>query len=157
MKKIKQLKDDAGHAGQNLVNEAALSYVTAKGPGSASDMDLLRVIKGGISKKTLDKTMKMMDFTLDDMSGVLHVSERTLRRYDDDTVLSTEQSERVVELNSLYNYGVEVLGSLDTFKEWINSNILALGNKKPKEFLDTSLGINILKKILGRIEYGVYS
>jgi uncharacterized protein (DUF2384 family) len=57
----------------------------------------------------------------------------------------------------LYQFGIEVLGSLDNFKIWINSPILALGQQKPKEFLDTSLGITMLKNILGRIQYGVYS
>jgi putative toxin-antitoxin system antitoxin component (TIGR02293 family) len=101
--------------------------------------------------------MQMMDFSLDEMSTILHVSERTLRRYDDKSNLNIEQSERIIELNNLYQFGIEVLGSLDNFKIWINSPILALGQKKPKEFLDTSLGINMLKNILGRIQYGVFS
>lgn len=121
------------------------------------DWDLLKVIKKGVSKKALDHTMQMMGFSLDDMSGVLHISARTLRRYDDDTILNTEQSERIIELNNLYQYGKEVFGTLSHFKKWIDSPVLALGNKKPCEFLDTSLGISILKNILGRMEYGVYS
>ena len=144
-----------------LLEEPAVAYNSRQGLGLQyfpySDWDMLRVIKEGIPKKAFDKTMQMMDFSLNDMSDVLHISERTLRRYDENTVLSTEQSERIVELNSLYRYGKEVFGSLAGFKQWVESPILALGNKKPREFLDTSIGIHILKTILGRIEYGVYS
>ncbi|HRN47436.1 MAG TPA: DUF2384 domain-containing protein [Niabella sp.] len=134
----------------------APSFFPAKSQ-SLSDMDILKVIKRGISKKELDNTMLMMDFSLDDMAALLHISSRTFRRFTDDSFLNTEQSERIVELNKLYQYGVEVFGSLSKFRRWIDSEVIALGNKKPREFLDTSLGISILKTILGRIEYGVYS
>ena len=114
-------------------------------------------VKKGIPKKFLDKTMSLMKISLQEMSDILHVSERTLRRYDDKTILNTKQSERIVELTKLYQYGEEVLGDITKFNHWMDSKILAIGNKKPKEFLDTSIGINMLKNILGRIEHGVYS
>lgn len=143
----------------NVAEEPAValtSYYPARYYGS-SEMDILKVIKKGVSKKTLDQTLQMMGFSLEDMAGLLHISERTLRRYDDSTTLNAEQSERIVELNNLYHYGAEVFGALALFKKWVNSPVLALGNKKPREFLDTSLGISILQNILGKIEYGVYS
>jgi len=155
--KVSKIKEDT----TSLVEEAAIAYQMPLKVGyisnAHSEIDILNLIKKGVPKKALDKTMQMMDFSLDEMSTILHVSERTLRRYDDKSNLNIEQSERIIELNNLYQFGIEVLGSLDNFKIWINSPILALGQQKPKEFLDTSLGITMLKNILGRIQYGVYS
>ena len=155
--KVYKIKEDP----TSLVDEAAIAYQMPLKVGyisnAHSEIDILNLIKKGVPKKALDKTMQMMDFSLDEMSTILHVSERTLRRYDDKSNLNIEQSERIIELNKLYQFGIEVLGSLDNFKIWINSPILALGQQKPKEFLDTSLGITMLKNILGRIQYGVFS
>jgi putative toxin-antitoxin system antitoxin component (TIGR02293 family) len=155
--KVYKIKEDP----TSLVEEAAIAYQMPLKVGyisnAHSEIDILNLIKKGVPKKALDKTMQMMDFSLDEMSTILHVSERTLRRYDDKSNLNIEQSERIIELNKLYQFGIEVLGSLDNFKIWINSPILALGQQKPKEFLDTSLGITMLKNILGRIQYGVFS
>lgn len=155
--KVYKIKEDP----ISLVEEAAIAYQMPLKVGyisnAHSEIDILNLIKKGVPKKALDKTMQMMDFSLDEMSTILHVSERTLRRYDDKSNLNIEQSERIIELNKLYQFGIEVLGSLDNFKIWINSPILALGQQKPKEFLDTSLGITMLKNILGRIQYGVFS
>ena len=155
--KVHKIKEDP----TSLVEEAAIAYQMPLKvgyiPNAHSEIDILNLIKKGVPKKALDKTMQMMDFSLDEMSTILHVSERTLRRYDDKSNLNIEQSERIIELNKLYQFGIEVLGSLDNFKIWINSPILALGQQKPKEFLDTSLGITMLKNILGRIQYGVFS
>lgn len=155
--KVYKIKEDP----TSLVEEAANAYQIPLKVGyisnAHSEIDILNLIKKGVPKKALDKTMQMMDFSLDEMSTILHVSERTLRRYDDKSNLNIEQSERIIELNNLYQFGIEVLGSLDNFKIWINSPILALGQQKPKEFLDTSFGITMLKNILGRIQYGVFS
>ncbi len=143
------------------VSEYATAYLPVRKAGFKdfiySDMDVHSAIKKGVSKKVLDNTLVMMGISTDEMSTILHISERTLRRYTEKSVLSTEQSERILELNKLYHYGEEVLGSLSTFKLWMDSTLLALGQKKPKEFLDTSIGIKLLMNLLGRIEHGVYS
>lgn len=144
-----------------LVSEAAAAYHTPLrieyNARTNSEMDILNLIKKGIPKKSLDTTMRMMGFTLDQMAAVLHVSERTLRRFIPSDTLNIEQSERIVELNNLYQYGSEVFGNINAFKEWVDSPVLALGQQAPKHFLDTSYGILMLKNILGRIERGVYS
>jgi putative toxin-antitoxin system antitoxin component (TIGR02293 family) len=101
--------------------------------------------------------MKNTGISALEMSDILHTTDRTLRRYTEDTVLNPEQSERALEIARLYTRGTEVFESLDGFKEWMNSSVVALGSKKPKEFLDTSLGIEILMEELGRIEHGIFA
>jgi putative toxin-antitoxin system antitoxin component (TIGR02293 family) len=91
------------------------------------------------------------------MAILMRLSDRTLRRYNPQTLLNPEQSERVIELSRLYSRGEDVFGNLDNFKEWMNSTVMALGNIKPKTLLDTSLGIDILMNELGRIEHGIFA
>jgi uncharacterized protein (DUF2384 family) len=43
------------------------------------------------------------------------------------------------------------------FNQWINSPVRALGNAMPKEYLDSSIGIQILNEVMGRIEHGIPS
>ncbi|MBC7949796.1 MAG: DUF2384 domain-containing protein [Chitinophagaceae bacterium] len=45
----------------------------------------------------------------------------------------------------------------DQTTAWLNSPIPALGGQIPAELLGTPEGIELVLKILGRIEYGVYS
>ena len=91
------------------------------------------------------------------MAAIVHTSDRTLRRYTANQKLSQEQSERMIEMARLYSRGEEVFGTMDKFKQWMDNTILALGNKKPKEYLDTSMGINMLMNELGRIEHGIFA
>ena len=119
--------------------------------------DFIDLIRKGVSRKALDFLMETTGITPVEMASIMHTSDRTLRRYTASKLLNPEQSERVIELARLYSRGEDVFGSLDAFKEWIDSSVIALGNKKPKEFFDTSLGIELLMEELGRIEHGVFA
>lgn len=121
------------------------------------ETDFIELIRSGISKKSLDHLISLIGYSIAEIADIIHVSDRNLRRYTANEKLNTEQSERLVELARLYSKGEEVFGSMDAFKTWMTSDILALGNQKPKSFLDTSLGIDLLMKELGRIEYGVFA
>ena len=99
--------------------------------------------------------MDIADISLNEMASIVHTSDRTLRRYTSQQNLSQEQSERVVEMARLYSRGEEVFGTLDKFRQWKDATLLPFGNKKPKAFLDTSLGIGMIMDELGRIEHGI--
>ncbi|MBX2907005.1 MAG: DUF2384 domain-containing protein [Taibaiella sp.] len=123
----------------------------------ANDSDLISVIRSGIPRAAMDHMMEIADISLVEMAAIIHTSDRTLRRYTAAQKLSQEQSERMVELARLYSRGEQVLGSLPEFREWMNTRLLAFGDKRPKEFLDTSLGINMIMDELGRIEHGIFA
>lgn len=119
--------------------------------------DFIHCIREGVPKQALDNLLDITGITVNEITSIIRISDRTLRRYTPKQKLNAEQSERVIELAKLYSRGEEVFGTLDAFKEWMNSTVMALGNKKPKEFLDTSLGIEMLMDELGRIEHGIFA
>jgi putative toxin-antitoxin system antitoxin component (TIGR02293 family) len=122
-----------------------------------NDFEEIAAIKSGVPMSSLSFFMEKAGLSLVEMADILHTTDRTLRRYDAHKKLNPEQSERAIELAKLYARGEDVFGNLENFKQWIDSPIMALGFKKPKEFLDTSVGIGVLMKLLGRIEHGVFS
>lgn len=122
-----------------------------------NNVDFIGMIREGVPKKSLDHLMDNTGLTVAEISTIIRTSDRTLRRYTARQKLNPEQSERIIELARLYSRGEDVFGSMDAFKQWMNSTVVALGNKKPKTYLDTSLGINILMNELGRIEHGIFA
>lgn len=121
------------------------------------DFDLIRLTRDGIKKSSLKALASFLGLSMEAISGLLHTSYRNLQRKDDDSLLDTLKTERVLELASFAQRGIDVIGTREGFAEWIQSPLPALGNKKPVDFLDTSFGINFLLKILGRLEQGVFS
>lgn len=133
-----------------IANAKQYSYVTSEG-------DLITVIRNGLPKLAMDNMVHYTGISTPEMAEIMRISDRTLRRYTTETVLNPEQTERLIEVATLYNKGEEVFGSLEQFNVWMNSSVLALGNKKPKAFLDTSLGIQMLLDELGKIEQGIFA
>lgn len=119
--------------------------------------DFIPVIRNGIPKRALDNLMNNTGITVSEISKIIGTSDRTLRRYTSAQKLNPEQSERLIELAKLYSRGEEVFGSMENFKGWMNSCVMAIGNKQPKEYLDTSIGIDLLMNELGRIEHGIFA
>lgn len=149
-----------------IMEEAAVKYETLnvilggkqKHLKSISrDFDLINLTREGVKKSTLKTLAAFLGITMEIMSRLLHTSYRNIQRKDDDSLLDTLKTERVLELASFTQRGVEVIGNKDAFAEWIQSPLIALGNKKPVDFLDTSFGIQLLTKLLGRLEQGVFS
>jgi len=120
-----------------------------------NDNDFISVIRNGIPKQAMTHLMNIADISLMEMANIMHTTDRTLRRYSATQKLPQEQSEGVVEMAKLYSRGEEVFGNMEKFREWMNTVLLPFGNKKPKEFLDTSLGIRMILDELGRIEHGI--
>ncbi len=122
-----------------------------------TDFDLLKLARKGIPKKTLTTLAKQVALTLEEIAKVLHISERTLQRYEPSTLVRTEYSDRAIELARLYERGIAVLGSQKAFNSWLKTPNYALGNETPLHLLDTHIGFTMVFDILGRIEHGIFS
>jgi len=121
-----------------------------------NDNDFISIIRNGIPKLAMTHLMDIADISLIEMANIIHTTDRTLRRYTPTQKLPQDQSEGIVEMAMLYSRGEEVFGSMDKFKDWMNTQLQPFGNKKPKEFLDTSLGIGMIMDELGRIQHGIF-
>ena len=64
-------------------------------------------------------------------------------------------SEKILEILLLTRLGIEVFGNSEKFTSWLETKNMVLGSKKPKEFLDNTFGISLLKDELTRIEHGI--
>ena len=172
MKKARNY-NHAEQTNDDIVNEPLSAYNTNTTAGRTIGMmgmngkkefeaiknenDFINVIRTGIPKQAMTYLMTIADLSLLEMASITHTSDRTLRRYKPNQKLSQEQSERMIELARLYSRGEEVFGTIASFRQWMDTILLSFGNKKPKDFLDTSLGINMLLNELGRIEHGVFA
>jgi len=111
----------------------------------------------GITKSDFLTVVVDTGMNLTEFSSLLPVSKRTIEKTKNQELLSPAVSDRILQIASLYEHGSIVFGSLDIFKEWLDTPIIALGQKRPKSFIDNGTGISMINDLLGRIEHGVYS
>ncbi len=126
---------------------------------SVDDKDILQLIqkiKQGITYSIFIALTKDSPFSLNEWSNFLHISERTMQRHKrEKKSFNPVHSEKIVEVTLLYKLGIDVFGNKEKFNSWLESENLALGKIKPKELLDNTFGISLLKDELTRIEYGI--
>lgn len=123
------------------------------------DRDLIHFIKmvrDGISFTVFFNFAKSTPFSLAEWSGFLNMSERTMQRHKlEKKTFGPIYSEKILQITLLYNMGIEVFGDKEKFNAWLDTSNLGLGGLKPKEMLDNSFGIDLIKDELTRIEHGV--
>ncbi|PZU82474.1 MAG: hypothetical protein DI529_14375 [Chryseobacterium sp.] len=150
MKKYKVLDSQSG-----IVQEAALAY----GYQDFDDAGVFRLIdiaQKGISFKIFDNLAKKFPFSMQDWADFLHISGKTLSRYQkEDKSFDVLQSEKILQIEMLYQRGEEVFGSADGFLIWLQTENVALGKSKPQDLLGSGFGISLLMDELTRIEHGV--
>jgi len=138
---------------KHILEEPAITYNALD---DRNALILINAIKKGINYSFFERLSKNIPFTLREWAAFLHVSERSLQRYrKDKSSFNAITSERIVEITMLNKYGIEVFGGQERFNTWLTTKNTALGGIKPKDLLDSSFGIQMLKDELTRIEHGV--
>ena|SRR5438552_2216168 len=119
---------------------------------------MVNMLRDGVDIAYFYNLSSRINFSLEDWSSFLHLSERTLQRYKKENKhFDTIYSERIVQIDLLYKKGAEIFGSEDNFHTWMDTKSIPLGGVKPKELLDTTYGINLVADELGRIEHGIFA
>jgi uncharacterized protein (DUF2384 family) len=100
---------------------------------SIDDRDILVLIqksREGIKYAAFSNLQKDIPLKSEEWSRILHLSERTLLRYKKEKIgFSPIYSERIIEVQLLFNKGVEVFGSTEKFYDWFKK--YRLGWSKP--------------------------
>lgn len=140
-----------------VVAPASLVGLLGSNYATSTDFDLLNLARKGVSKKALVNLIKQISLTIQEVAGIMHISERTLQRYTPATLIKTEYAEKAIELAKLYERGTEVFGTIDNFNDWMKTPNYTLNGEAPINLLDTSIGFDLIIQTLGRIEYGIFS
>lgn len=130
------------------------SLLTVKGNSSFA---YLKILKEGLHRNSVNSFIKHSSLTKKQVSRLIHVSERTLQRKSPNTLMDINSSERLIELSRLFHKGIIVLSKKEKFLTWLERPNKSLGNSKPIDLIETSIGIDLVMDELLRIEHGIFS
>jgi putative toxin-antitoxin system antitoxin component (TIGR02293 family) len=117
---------------------------------------LSQAVKHGVKYSLFRELTDSIPFNSFDWSAILHLSERTMQRYKTERkTFDPIYSDKILQIAILYKTGTEVFGDKANFDTWLQTKSVALGGVKPKELLDNTFGISLVKDELNRIENGV--
>ncbi|MDD4646528.1 MAG: MbcA/ParS/Xre antitoxin family protein [Bacteroidales bacterium] len=117
---------------------------------------LIQVARKGIVYPRFVALTKSFPFSINEWSGFLHLSERTMQRYQkEEKSFDPVVSEHILGVILLYKQATTVFGNKKKLDSWLNIPNVALGGVKPKELLDSYMGIQLIRNELIRIEHGI--
>ncbi len=117
-------------------------------------LEIIDRIRTGVKKTDWKQLINNLGATEKEFEHILPASISSMQKK---TVYGKETSERIYEVARLYGQGYQVFDTKDDFKNWLTTPSRALGDKKPFDLLDSSLGFEMVENEIIRIQYNVYS
>ncbi len=139
-----------------------LSHIdTAMGRRSAHDIPVslqVKAMEAGLRESELTDLQTSLDLPSEKVLSLVGLSKATFhRRKTTGTNLNPFVSDRVVRFAMLLSKAITVFGSKDEANKWLKSPQFGLGGAVPLDFAKSEVGAREVEKLLGRIEYGVYT
>lgn len=117
---------------------------------------MIKVIRTGVPYSLFTIIQDYTPFSDKDWSTFLDISTKSLTRYKQSTKnFKPIHSEKIIEMAEVTNIGLDVFGSIEKFKLWLDTPNFALGNIKPIDLLRDSYGKELVISELTRINYGI--
>jgi putative toxin-antitoxin system antitoxin component (TIGR02293 family) len=118
---------------------------------------LIRRIQQGLRYRELKELQNGIDMPLEELAGKLSISRSTLQRRKAAGRLSAQESDRVVRFSRLLKQAADLFGSVERGRAWLKFPQRGLGGAIPLDYAQTEVGALEVERLLGRIDYGVYS
>lgn len=117
----------------------------------------ISIAQQGLPRKSLDHLKENTGLSYSFLADCLHINLRTLQRYKEDQRFSQAVSERALMIADVYARGYEVFGNRESFQQWMQQPVVAMGKQVPQQLLTSTYGVNFLLMELGRIEHGIFA
>ncbi len=136
--------------------EKLLGGTAVIGHSLKTEMDLYEISRIGLPKKALLHLVSNLNVSIRSMSQLLNITERTIQRKSDQDLLDVSTTEQILQIAEVFSRGNDVFGSTDNFQNWMNSENMSIGGRKPIELLPSRYGAQMVLDVIGRIEHGVF-
>ena len=119
--------------------------------------ELIRRIQKGLRFSELQALQDRIDMPLEQLAGKLSISRSTLQRRKTAGRLSSDESGKVMRFSQLLEHATKVFGNVDRARGWLKHPQRGLGDAIPLDYAETEIGAREVDRLLGRIDYGIYS
>ncbi len=121
-------------------------------------IDVHTAIENGLPPLALHRFRAAVDELPDKTwAEILSISVSQLKRLrDSEKPLSSNVSSQLVLFALILTRAEDVFGGRDTALQWLRSDQLALGGRRPIDLLDTFIGAALVDQTLRQIDFGVY-
>ena len=141
-----------------MMDGEALTYAAIIGVRATDANKLVDRINAGFSYRSYERLMKELQLTSSELAKLVQISTRTLARRKSQGRLLPDESERLLRISRVYDQAVRFFEDDKTIaRRWLKSNARGLQHRTPLEYAKTEVGAREVERLIGRMEYGVFS
>ncbi len=118
---------------------------------------VIKALKKGYPVSVFDQLKEKLDISEKKLAVLVNIAPRTLTRRKKTGRLNSDESERILRIIRLFGHAVDILGDEEEAKRWFMAPNYGLGDTPPLEYADTEPGAREVEKLLGRLEWGVFT
>ena len=144
-----------GHPALMIAVANPFGYFIKEAAAAETYIDLNRIIGlHGLRYKSVRALMSFLELTTKGIAALTGVSTRTVSRWRDDSTIGVLPSKNLVKVDALVQKGIEVFGSKELFKAWLNQPNIALGDDTPLAMLSTPYGVELVEDAIEAMAHG---
>lgn len=119
---------------------------------------LSEAVDAGIPFDLFQEIRRTLPFSDREWADFLKISVEQLADYKhSEHVFDASDSEKILHIAEVAEKGIAVFGGWKKFHLWLQTNIPALGGRRPKDLLHNSFGKELLLTELVHIEHGIFA
>ncbi len=121
-----------------------------------SDLSIVKSANKGVNSVIFSELVEISGMNRNFLAEqVFDISLKTMLRYQrEKKKLNPRNSEIALKLLKLFNKGIEIFSTMNTFMLWLNKPAYGLGDQVPITLMNTNTGIDLIEEELIRIEFG---
>jgi putative toxin-antitoxin system antitoxin component (TIGR02293 family) len=134
------------------------AYVVLLGLETFDPLDLLRVVKKGLSYRAFERFLRNTSLSFERVTLLIDIPRRTMTRRKSDGRFLPDESDRLLRASRLFGKTLELFeGDRDAATEWLTTPQPALGGLIPLEIARTDVGAREVERLVGRLDHGVFA
>lgn len=133
-------------------------YFQKVGIISVKNSDIQQNVRTGFSTHVFDVLKEQLDISQETILEIIGISKSTLDRRRKNKRFNVIESDRLYRIAEIYRLVLKLFnGDNDEAIGWFTPPVIALGGETPLSQLDTQMGAEKVRDLIGRLEHGVFT